>query len=413
MRTSHDPWIIAPTRLVSADPDVVRAPPRAVGDREPGYLEKYDATTVFYDVFRCGRAVLAVGPPAGTLRPEIKAMRVGAPGFPAHGFHIDHGLDRVGRFRAPIPGTARADAAFVHSRLAPAPLRVGDDLAPRLRGLRAVMTVSKNNDLEWITEWGHWHAQHHGADALVVYDNDSTAYSSDELWEALASVPGVKVAAVVQWPFPYGPVTRLQRFWDSDYAQRGALEHARWRLLREAAGFLNADIDELVLDADRRSVFDLTAQTPNGVLELPGRYTYPAPGTPRGDRPVHAESYWVKTFPPEMPSASKWCVVPARVPRTAQLSVHSVRGVRMTKVEGVRFAHLLKITTDWYGARSEFHVVPEQYEIDELLLARHEDRDDVPSARTSPPRRSRFLAALRDRTIGWAWRWKIRLGARG
>ncbi len=410
MTMSRQPRIIDPSALVSADPEAVRTPPRPAEYREAGYLDKYDATTVFYDVFHCGRKVLAVGPPAGTLRAEVAQMRLVAPGSAPRRFRIDRGLDRVGRFWAIDRSNARD--ARIDSRLAPEPIPVSEDLSSEFRGRRAVMTVSKDNDLEWVKEWGRWHARHHSADALIVYDNNSTAYSHEELWEALAATPGVKVAAVVAWPFRYGPVTRLQQFWDSDYAQRGALEHARWRLLREAAGFLNADIDELVLEISGSSVFDVAARAANGVLELPGRYTYPAPGTPRGARPLHAESHWIKTFPPEMPSAAKWCVVPARVPQAAQLAVHNVRGVPMTSGDGVRFAHMLNITTDWYGARNSFTVVPGQYEIDEELLAQQEDR--LASIPTIPTPRPRLLErrALFNRALGWMWRWKIRLGAR-
>lgn len=412
MTPVREPWIITPTALMSTDGSAVRTPPRAPEDREPGYAEKYDDTTVFYDVFRCGRRVLAVGPPAGTLRSEIEAVKVRAARGPSTSFRIDRGLDRVGRFwtRAISPSTEQT--LEVHSRLSTSPLRVGDDLAAAFRGSRAAMTVSKDNDLTWVRDWGRWHARYHGADALVVYDNNSTAYSLEELWETLAGIAGVVTAAVVAWPFKYGPVTRLQRHWDSDYAQRGAIEHARWRLLRDAAGFLNADIDELVLDVNGRSVFDVATAIRSGVVELPGRYTYPDPGTPRGERPVHAESFWVKTFPPEMPSAPKWCVVPSRVPRAAQLSVHNVRGVRMTQVEGLRFAHLLKISTDWYGARSDFHVVPEQYEIDEAVLAHHEGRAPLEGAADSGVARMSWRRTLAHHVLGWAWRWKLRLGSR-
>lgn len=406
-----EPWIIQPSSLISPAGGPRRVPPRPAEHQEPDYLAKYDSATLFYDVFRCGRRVLAVGPPAGTLVSEVQAARLVSGTGHSSRFRSDPGLDRLGRFWASTPARASADLK-VWSRLSDDSVPVGADLAEAFNGLRAVMTVSQNNDLDWVTDWGSWHARHHGANALIVYDNKSSEYSLEELWESMRRINGVSVAAVVRWPFKYGPVTRLQRFWDSDYAQRGALEHARWRLLRTSAGFLNADIDELAISPAGRSVFECAGTRPSGVLGLSGAYTYPDPATPRDRRPRHADSYWVKTFPPEMPSAPKWCAIPSRLPRTAQLAVHNVRGVPTTYVPGYRFAHLLAISTNWYGARDSFHVVPEQYEVDaEFYTLQRTATKEQQSVATDRPTvsLSAQLKYLPKRLLGFGWRAANRL----
>ena len=49
-----------------------RSPPRAVADRQPDYMERFDATTLFYDVFDDGEGCIVLsGPPLLNLHDEI------------------------------------------------------------------------------------------------------------------------------------------------------------------------------------------------------------------------------------------------------------------------------------------------------------------------------------------------------
>src|SRR5262249_39706879 len=97
-------------------------------------------------------------------------------------------------------------------------------------GRRVIFTMSKNNPIEWILDWARFNRDVHGADAVLIYDNGSTAYDSATLSAALKTVADIACSVVVEWPYRYGP----QGFnswdhWDSDFCQLGAWEHARWR----------------------------------------------------------------------------------------------------------------------------------------------------------------------------------------
>lgn len=377
-----EPWIIRPHSLSVPSSVAPRVPPRPPGLQETGYLDRYDATTVSYDVFRCGSRVLAIGPPAGSLDSFVRRLRVGGAGA-----HLDEGLDRLGRFWFP----RGRDAALLEVP-GGENVVIGEDLAGAFRGRFAVATLSKDNDLQWVSDWARWYVDHHGADAFVVYDNGSTRYALEELWHALAAVTGVAVAAVVDWPFRYGPIgVHPHHLFDSNYAQHGSLEHARWRLLREAAGYLSVDIDELVLPADDDTVFGVTTGSGCGRVSIPGTWTYPAPDVAAARPPRHANSTWIKVRPPDAASPPKWCIVPSRMPRRAQLMVHTLRGAHLDRPPTLRFAHLLDISTDWYGGRSSFHVVPGRYAIDEALAAAHESDAHGRGATSSTTSRAPLL----------------------
>lgn len=377
MLSDSQPWVIRPSAVVMPEGGPARVPPRPIDKQEPGYLGKYDATTLFYDVFRMGSEVLALGPPAGSLQPVVDEVRLVDPHHTiSQAFSTDAGLDRVGRFWSRAP---RDQAAlYVTTPVLNDPIPVSGDLARHFAGRRAMMTLSKNNPLEWIGTWARWYVDRHGVDAIVFYDNGSTAYTPSDVWQTLRAVPGIEVAAVVEWNFRYGPLgTNQWRLWDSNYTQHGALEHARWRMLRDAAGFLNVDIDELVIDVDGRSVFVEVARSAGLGLQIAGTWVYPDPQAPAG-LPKHADAYWV--LPGDRASPPKWIVVPRRLPRKAQLGIHNFnRGGYLLEAKHLRFGHLLNISTNWNGGRDSFNVDTTRYRIDTELLSRL--RGEAPPAR--------------------------------
>lgn len=364
------PWIIRPASLTSPATGPLRTPPRPAELQEQGYGDSYDSSTIFYDVFRVGRRVLAVGPPAGSLAEHVNQLQLVSSGQPLGRFHAESGLDRLGRFWT-RPVRKASGTLEVRSR-GSAAVVVGDDLTSRFRHRRVVMTMSKDNNLEWIKDWGNWYVRRHKADAILLYDNGSTTYSLTKLWDVLARIRGVEVAAVVDWPFKYGPVGRPPGFfWDSNYAQHGALEHARWRFLRSANGFLNVDIDELANDPSGESVFSAGGSSASGAVHLPGKWVYLDPTAPRERLLRHRDSYWVRSDPPDRPGAPKWCVVPARLPRSVQLTVHKVVGVPMEFRDGFFFWHFHAISTNWDGNRAQVDASGAGFKLDEELRGRH------------------------------------------
>jgi len=62
---------------------------------------------------------------------------------------------------------------------------------PPVRGneenLLTLVTLQKDNPLQWIKDWIRWHNHMHGVGRLILYDNGSREYGYDELAEACTS----------------------------------------------------------------------------------------------------------------------------------------------------------------------------------------------------------------------------------
>jgi hypothetical protein len=353
--------VVRPSAVVLGPDEPHRSPPRPVELRDPDYAERYDATTLFFDVFTAEGRTVAVGPPLLDLAAPLRSARVTVDGRPATVRAT--ALDRVHRSTFGR-GTGSTLELTLGGRRHTVP--VGGDLAGLFAGRRALMTLSLDNQLPWVRDWARYHASAHGTDAVVVYDNGSRAYGPEELLDTLASVPGIDVAVVVDWPFPYGPQGGDGRPWDSDYAQYGALEHARRRLLRRAAGFLNADVDELVLSVDGSSVYEHAERSPHGVVSYHGRWVHAGPQRD-GRPPRHVDSAWVDAAEP--PCSTKWCAVPRRLPERAQLQVHDVRGVKVATPPVLGYRHFWDVTTHWKDGRGGRTAAGEALRVDEPLRA--------------------------------------------
>jgi len=353
--------IVRPSALVLGPDGPRRTPPRPVELRGPDYAERYDGSTLFFDVFEAEGRTLAVGPPLLDLVGPLRSATLTVAGRRVAPRPTE--LDRVHRC-----DLGRAGGSPVELSLAGRRYRtpVGADLAGLFAGRRALMTVSLDNELAWVRDWARYHASAHGTDAVVVYDNGSRAYGLDELLGTLADVPGIAVAVVVDWSFPYGPQGGPGVPWDSDYAQYGALEHARRRLLRHSAGFLNADVDELVVAADGSSVYEHAERSPHGVVSYRGRWVHADPATD-GGVPRHADATWLDASEPEC--STKWCAVPRRLPDRAQLQVHDVRGVKVATPPALAYRHFWDVTTHWKDGRGSRPAVGAAARADDVLRA--------------------------------------------
>lgn len=236
---------------------------------------------------------------------------------------------------------------------------VGHDLSDRFRGTRCLVTMSKNNDLVWIRDWLTFHVKEQGVDAVLIYDNDSDAYDLADLEREVSAVKGVRVAQVVAWRFPIGPQAGSSGLWDSNFSQHGALEHAHRRLLRQARGVLNADVDELVPREDGASVFDLAEGSPHGVLLYRGRWIEnTSPACPPGVARHHHFKYTNPTFE-DCPT--KWCCAVARTPQEAQWTIHRVESVQEQETDRVLYRHFKAVSTHWKYPRPPVQFDPDVF----------------------------------------------------
>jgi hypothetical protein len=368
---------VSPLALLP-DASVTRVPARPLESRQPSYEEEFDFHTLFYDVFRCGRVVRLVGPPMVNLEESVINDLAASNDLTPNSVRThDFGMVQ----RSSIKGLPRQGGtfAFRHDGL-DSVTTLGADLAPLFAHRRVLLTLSKDNDLAWIGDWARFHARTHGVDTVVLYDNGSTRYTMADLQATLNEVSEISLAAIVLWPFPYGPQGGPDNLWDSNFCQYGMLEHAKWRLLRRAFGVINADIDELVITPHGATAFDAAARTSHGVVEYEGTWIA---RVPFGPEPQSTYSRYGYTDVALGSSEAKWCLLPRRAPRQSQWRVHDVVWGRkaslvpppqpwraLTKAPEVAFRHFLALNTGWRWSRGETtEYEPDRHVVDEALRA--------------------------------------------
>lgn len=343
-----------------------RAPPRPAHLRVDGYDEKFDAETLFFDVFRAAdRRIVLMGPPFLNLKDDLQRMRVTAlPSGEACRFTLRE-LDRHGQIHVEAPDETRGlrlETAFGTCEVEVQPAEFD-----RFAGRRVLMTLSRNNDLAWIQDWIRFNRDVHGADAVLFYDNGSDRYSLEALAESIGAVGGMAEAVVVSWPFKYGPQSfHPSRYWDSNFTQLGMLEHARRRFLEAAASVQNSDVDELVLTEDGTSIFAAAEKSRFGFVRYRGDWVVGTADQPRrADGTVRHTDFTTLLKPPArrrfgvLPMTGgicpcKWTLVPSRCPDRAQWGIHAIsRWVVGRRTDrAMAYRHFREISDNWKYKRT-------------------------------------------------------------
>jgi hypothetical protein len=349
--------------------------------RGESFERDFDSTTLFYDAARVGDSGVALfAPPFLNLSSAVAATSFSCAGrrYAARARR----LDRHAQLWLDIPansGPIRAEGPLGRFEFLPSPSQ-----SWLFRDCRVIFTMSKNNPIEWIVDWVKFNRDVHGADAVLIYDNGSSAYDSTALSAALRSIPGLQRSVVVVWPFKYGPQgTNIFDNWDSDFCQLGAWEHARWRFLQEARSAMNSDIDELVLSQSGRSVFDAAERSRSGLVRYGGRWIIGIEDGAGGDASATPRHTDFSVFMPpdyrfsrsllrrdmnECPA--KWTIVPRRCPPHAQWHVHRILGwwANYLRSREFSFRHFREIGSNWkYQRTSRVPFDPLVHKTDELL----------------------------------------------
>lgn len=217
-------------------------------------------------------------------------------------------------------------------------------------GRNVLVTLSKNNSLQWVHDWAEHHALNQAADAVLFIDNGTTKYGIDEVAATLCSVHGLKRIGVISAHFAYGPVRSVEGRVGSKarFLQPAMLNLVRMRFLQEARAALLIDVDELVNGVDRESIFDATYRSPLRYLPIGGRWFDTRPekfGCARHSDHTIAR-YDMGSCP------SKYCIVPKSFLGNMSWSVHKIEPQFAKLIPASRsfyYSHLIRITDNWKG----------------------------------------------------------------
>lgn len=343
-----------------------RVSPRKDTLKSPDYDEKFDSTTLAFDVFMSDDKLVFSGPPAYGLE-EF---------FNSENFYLDEEPISCGPKVQQLDRTQR-NWLFVEKKVNQFKwvyaniefnISVNRNFQYLFRGKKTLFTLSKNNKFEWICDWIKFYKTVHHIDAVLFYDNNSNNYTLDELKQYLTKENlGVDII-LVPWNFKYGPQggisTGLKNApWDSDFCQYGMMEHAKERFLKYAMGVINVDIDELIIAPNGTSVFNELEQNP--ALHISGKWIESIPLDEKASIRFNNFFYFDRK---NYKSDYKWCINPQKIDCMAQWKVHTVKVKELKLSRNFYYLHYKGINYNWKIKRADFiRFDPEIHRLDESL----------------------------------------------
>lgn len=319
------------------------------GERSEAYLQAFDRRTLVYDC---------------VWTPDGNGRILTAPPFLNLWKPFRDGLRLDGR---PLPGIrrrqlSRTDQVWLPGGKGELSVQIDgqrheigtrETLAASFAGSNSLMTVSKDNHPRWVRDWARFHSNLHGADAVALFDNGSTAFSLEDYAEALGNVPGLNKAVVFKAPFPFGVNLKRKRFRERGafFFQTSMMNVARQDAFAAARAVLNVDIDELIAGPDGASIFDAAVAHPLGLVTPLGRYVYPVRPA---DMPCSHSAHRFVADPPRK-AHRKWCVaMNSLAGRMFEWNVHQVGGLLQnwfTENNEFKLVHCWGCSTGWKEAR--------------------------------------------------------------
>lgn len=226
-----------------------------------------------------------------------------------------------------------------------------------------LMTLQKNNPISWIKQWILYHKNNFGVDGVLIYDNNSTDYSIEEL-ERSIQVAGVTVK-IVAWNVPYGPQgfdCDYYNTWDSDYAQSTMFEHAKRRYVHNARLAINCDIDELLVLPTNTSLDSITSDIIKEQVTgycYKGRWIEPvdittstlASSIQLEDRKF--ENYYCTDPRNSIGIGNKWMIIPHLALQYQWLVHHT--GAPMKQNDNIWYGHYMPMNTNWSWNRDNYN----------------------------------------------------------
>lgn len=340
-----------PNSVILPEGSIRRDATRPQHLQDPTYAEKYDDNTLFYDVVLVGEDVVLSGPPLLNLEEHVRSATVTVDGEVAV-FEKTELLERSQITVFSLPTSPEKSNVIFTLRIESLGLFVESEIDISsyeiLKDSKVLMTLQKNEELAWIQDWAQFYAKNHGVDAVLIYDNGSDKYSSHEIAKAVASIDEIKHVIVVDWGFKYGPQgspwVGPGVAWDSDFCQIGALQNCRYKWTTKAVGWINCDVDELIVPLRKETIFDALDCSASGVVGFGGRWISNNAVDLQEDQ---LPRYWNFPYFTAQECNAKWAMASDRVKPSAHPTAHYVRGVGKCNSSDFMLAHFKPLNSGW------------------------------------------------------------------
>jgi hypothetical protein len=328
--------------VVPAELGLARDPVHPGALSVASYSDYYDTSTLVYDRFVSGGYLYLVCPKLLNFKPILLGAKVDGRTLRASEIQAYARYDLV---KVPVAGRQQVRLEI------PAIGFSGDcSLAEdrRFDGRNVLMTMQKNNRLNWIEDWVRSHVEHHGADAVLIFDNASDAYPAQAVADVLSRVNGVKESLVVTVPHKYGPHQAPYRgLAKTRFLQPALWNIARLKYLGACQASLFIDIDEIVISRSGRSVFDATVSSFWGYMPFRGEWW-----NSEADHSTITHADHKKEIPAGKPCPTKYCLSPHSPFWSRSLSIHKLESdwfKLFPPSSEFCYAHHRKITSNWKG----------------------------------------------------------------
>lgn len=238
-----------------------------------------------------------------------------------------------------------------------------------------ITTGQKDNPIKWLRDWIVYHRDIHNINGFVIYDNNSTIYTSDELYNELSDL-GVKLK-VIEYTIEPGPLGKSfedgTQLWDSDYGYPIMLEHSKLRYLSGAKSVMNLHPDELLVltEGTIDSIVEDLIQENLEAYTFQGRWVEPynikknesAHLTPMENRSYL--DYFCNDSRNLIPAGRKWITIPSRS-LNSQWCPHHISGIFRSN-DNLYYGHYLSHNTNWAWVRDEYKRDPSGLVVDPVI----------------------------------------------
>lgn len=359
-------YIVKPNFLeIPQEYDIKRVPSRAKEFLDDNYFKKYDDKTIFYDVFTVDRKVFLIGPPLLNLISILDDCTIFSP-CNKEGVKVKVHTEQRDRSQLSwinIPDDVRhvSRICFNLSSLLDTTkdcilslsLENEINFNEILKDSRALMTLQLNNALIWIQDWVAFYNKIHRVDTVIIYDNGSSDYETQEIADVISTIKNIKNICIVQWNFKYGPQGKpwgTDAPWDSDFCQIGALQDARLRFLGNSAGMINADIDELFYPTETDvDIFQVLESSNLSTLNVEG-FNIEKNIVNRTEGEVDSlprfYHFWEKKRA-AVRGVRKWITKPSRWTHNMNPTAHYIHNAPYFLVNSFSIGHYYSINTGW------------------------------------------------------------------
>lgn len=366
-----------PVSVILPDIGIRRQPPRPKHLQDPTYAEKFDDSTLFYDIVFVGEDIVLSGPPLLNLESFVINSEVYVDGVRAQ-FERTTSLERSQTTVFSLPQQPQDDVVNIEIYFPEWDWRFRSEIDVSINrvmaGSNVLMTLQRNEELLWIEDWVRYYATNQSVDAVVIYDNGSDKYSLDSIANVVATVPGIQTVVVVDWDFKYGPQGSPWVGpgvpWDSDFCQIGALQNCRFKWSLFANGWINADVDELFVSRGPETIFDALEKSSDGVVGVSGTWISNEAVGYSGDE---VPRYWYFPYFSSQQCNPKWAMCSNRVDPSAHPTAHYVRGIDGVENPNFFLAHFRPLNSGWKIPGRRKVEEPREFRassLDELLLMR-------------------------------------------